>query len=242
MHIFPNSANKKKDLYPAYLKRTAQVEPGMDVTEEQEPVDDAFDAIKDLPMFGDESAPVDGAAPVTEVAVDGVPVAEVAPEVAPEGAATTPIAAVEKAQAAVEEAAVAISEAVESIAGGADTAVVDVDVEVEKPGKDEKKDECKDKKDEECKDEDKKDEKPDADDSKPDFLKKEGDPDKDEPKDKPKDNPFEKKDDGETKEAAISGGFMKMADLSPQVAKEVYEYWRALGMPEEFCKALTKKN
>jgi hypothetical protein len=233
MHIFPNSANKKKDLYPAYLKKAAQAEFGAEVKEEQEPVDDAFEAIKDLPMFGNEGAE---GAPVAEVAIDvvpeGVPVAEVAPEAAPEGAA----AAVEKAQAAVEEAAVAISEAVETISGGA-TEVAEVEVEVEEPKKDE---ECKDKKDEECKEE-KKDEKSDADDSKPDFLKKEGDPDKDKSEEK-SENPFAKKDEGETKEAAVSGGFMKIADLSPQVAKEVYEYWKALGMPEEFCKALTKKN
>lgn len=230
MHIFPNSANKKKDLYPAYLKKAAQAELGAEVTEDKEPTDEAFDAIKDLPMFGDDGASEAVGADVTiEVAPEGVPVAEVTPESAPEGAA----AAVEKAQAAVEEAAVAISEAVETISGGTtEVAEVEVEVEDEPCKKDEKKDE-------ECKD---KDDKSDADDTKPDFLKKEGDPEKDDKSEDKSENPFAKKDEGETKEASISGGFMRVADLSPQVAKEVYEYWKALGMPEEFCKALTKKN
>ena len=41
-------------------------------------------------------------------------------------------------------------------------------------------------------------------------------------------------------EAAAIGGFHRMAHLSPQTRKEVYDYWVALGMPEEWCKALTK--
>ena len=40
--------------------------------------------------------------------------------------------------------------------------------------------------------------------------------------------------------AKAKGKFVRMAHLSPQNRKEVYDYWVALGLPKEWCKALTK--
>jgi hypothetical protein len=250
MQIFPNSPNKKKDIYPAYMRKGAQAVPGAEITEE--PVDDAFDAIKDLPMFGDQSP-----APVADDTIDSPPVGEVPGEVPSEvpaaAPAEVPVAdaapagsvgeSLDKAKEALETAEVAIADAAEAVKAGEGSATAEIEVEIEdvdkkpegdKEDKKDKKDDkpCDDKpcdkKDEECKD-----------DTKPDFLKKESDPGKEAcaedkkpavKEDKPKDNV----------EAAAIGGFIRMANLSAQTRKEVYDYWKALGMPEEWCKALTK--
>ena len=83
------------------------------------------------------------------------------------------------------------------------------------------------------------------------FLKKEGDPTEactEEKKPKVKEDKAECKDEKKPEckeekpatEASAIGGFYRMSHLSPQTRKEVYDYWMALGMPEEWCKALTK--
>lgn len=241
MQIFPNSPDKKKDMYPKYMRKAAQVAaPGEEVTEE--PFDDAFEAIKGLPMFGEEPA----ATEVTEVpaAVPGteIPVADAEKPASVEQA-------VEKAQEAVEQAAVAVSEVAEAVK--APEAAKDEGKKDESPaGVAEVVVEVEDK--DEAKDEGKKDE---AD--KPDFLKKESDPAKKEEACAEKEKPSIAKEEdkcpececaksdckcGKSVEASAIGGFVRMAHLSPQTKKEVFDYWKALGMPEEWCKALTKNN
>ena len=258
MQMFPSSAAKKRDIYPSYMVKKAQIE-GIDLDVD---VDEAFDAIKDLPMFGNEAPCEDGPCPeevseISDETEEGVEVDEL------EGAEGTEGNAIEKAQdaledvqEAVEEAAAAVEEVAaadatevaqpvedindnsfseeisEDIPGvvdddSEDSEVAEIEVEIEDDGEDD-------------------DEAPDGDD-----LLKEGEDDIGDAMPEKKKPAVEEGEEGESKPqvakiegtlefAGASGNFVRMSHLSPQNAKEVYEYWVALGLPKEFCKAMTK--
>ena len=239
MQIFPNNPSKRKDLYPSYMTKKAD---GFDKIDKDdvagaapcdecgaEPANEAFDAIKDLPMFGGES-PIGEEAPIGGAPISDEEKGESKPANAEEALAEVK-EELDEVQIAVSDAVKAVENATEAVGGPAaegvsevpDSAVVEVEV---------------------------------VDDGEPtDKIKKEGEPEEKEacgaketpavgveaPAAAPKKG--EKKPAPEAKkevEAAVEGKFVRISKLSPQTRKEVYDYWTALGMPEDFCKALTK--
>jgi len=237
MQIFPHSPDKKKEIYPSYMVRTAAID-GVDMD-----VDEAFEAIRELP--GLEGPPCEEPPceePVVEeqpepVAVEGDESAPPEPTEGESGEA----AAVEKAQEAVSDAQEAVEEAaaaVEEVAmevvsaepeaaeeeggeaeegeenGGAEEGeeAAEIEIEIEGPEEEEAPGE--------------------------EEIMKEGVEGCSGPMPAEETPVITEQD--IAPQASTEGDFERIAHLSPQNKKEVYDYWVALGLPQQWCKALTK--